>query len=71
MTAKPDYVPQRGNAIWIDFALQTVHEQAGPRPAVLLSPESYNGKTRLAILRPITNQVKEYPFEVAISIGWR
>ena len=69
MTAKPDYVPQRGDAIWIDFALQTVHEQPGPRPAVLLSPESYNGKTRLAILCPITNQVNGYPFETAISTG--
>ena len=69
MTAKPDYVPQRGDAIWIDFTLQTVREQTGPHPAVLLSPESYKGKTRLAILCPITNQVKGHPFETAISTG--
>ncbi len=69
MTAKPDYVPRRGDAIWIDFTPQTGHEQAGRRPAVVLSPESYNGKTGLAILCPITNQVKGYPFEVAISTG--
>ena len=67
--ATPEYVPQRGDAIWIDFIPQTGHEQAGRRPAVVLSPESYNGKTGLAILCPITNQVKGYPFEVAISTG--
>jgi mRNA interferase MazF len=67
--ATPEYVPQRGDAIWIDFTPQTGHEQAGRRPAVVLSPESYNGKTGLAILCPITNQVKGYPFEVAISTG--
>ena len=69
MMAKPEYVPQRGDAIWIDFTPQTGHEQAGRPSAVVLSPESYNGKTGLAILCPITNQVKGYPFEVAISTG--
>ena len=67
MIAKPEYVPQRGDAIWIDFTLQTGHEQAGRPSAVVLSPESYNGRTGLAILCPITSQVKGYPFEVAIS----
>ena len=69
MMAKPEYVPQRGDAIWIDFTPQTGHEQAGRPSAVVLSSESYNGKTGLAILCPITNQVKGYPFEVAISTG--
>ena len=69
MIAKPEYVPQRGDAIWIDFTPQTGHEQAGRPSAVVLSPESYNGKTGLAILCPITNQVKGYPFEVAIPAG--
>ena len=67
--ATPEYVPQRGDAIWIDFTPQTGHEQAGRRPAVVLSPQSYNGKTGLAILCPITSQVKGYPFEVAIPTG--
>jgi mRNA interferase MazF len=48
---------------------QAGHEQAGRRPAVVLSPESYNSKTGLAILCPITTQVKGYPFEVLIPEG--
>jgi len=48
---------------------QAGHEQAGRRPAVVLSPQSYNGKTGLAILCPITNQIKGYPFEVLIPAG--
>ena len=65
--ATPEYVPQRGDTIWIEFTPQTELEQARRRPAVVLSPESYNGRTGLAILCPITSQVKGYPFEVAIS----
>jgi mRNA interferase MazF len=48
---------------------QTGHEQAGRRPAVVLSPAAYNGKVGLAILCPITNQIKGYPFEVLIPSG--
>ena len=67
---KPDeYIPQRGDAVWINFNPQAGHEQAGRRPAVVLSPGAYNGKTHLAILCPITNQVKGYPFEVVIPTG--
>lgn len=64
-----DYIPQRGDAVWINFSPQRGHEQAGHRPAVVLSPRAYNGKTRLAIFCPITNQVKGYPFEVVIPAG--
>ena len=64
-----EYVPQRGDAIWINFNPQAGYEQAGRRPAVVLSPGTYNGKTSLAILCPITNQVKGYPFEVAVPAG--
>jgi mRNA interferase MazF len=60
------YVPNRGDAVWISFDPRVGHEQAGRRPAVVLSPEAYNGKVGLAILCPITNQVKGYPFEVVI-----
>ena len=60
------YVPNRGDAVWISFDPRAGHEQAGRRPAVVLSPEAYNGKVGLAILCPITNQIKGYPFEVAI-----
>ena len=69
MVNPTDYVPQRGDVVWINFNPQAGHEQAGRRPAVVLSPEAYNRKTRLAILCPITNQVKGYPFEVAIPAG--
>ena len=69
MVTPNEYVPQRGDAVWINFNPQTGHEQAGRRPAVVLSPGAYNGKTHLAILCPITNQVKGYPFEVAIPTG--
>jgi mRNA interferase MazF len=60
------YVPNRGDAVWISFDPRVGHEQVGRRPAVVLSPEAYNGKVGLAILCPITNQVKGYPFEVVI-----
>ena len=69
MMNSTEYVPQRGDAIWINFNPQAVHEQAGRRPAVVLSPGAYNGKTSLVILCPITNQVKGYPFEVAVPAG--
>ena len=63
------YVPARGDAVWITFNPQAGHEQAGRRPALVLFPSSYNGKVGLAILCPITSQVKGYPFEVAIASG--
>jgi mRNA interferase MazF len=55
--------------VWITLNPQAGHEQAGRRPAVVLSPENYNGKIGLAILCPITNQIKGYPFEVLIPNG--
>ena len=63
------YVPDRGDLVWIDFNLQAGHEQAGRRPALVLSPKKYNSKVGLAILCPITSKEKGYPFEVAISKG--
>ena len=63
------YVPERGDAVWITLNPQAGHEQAGRRPAVVLSPASYNGKVGLALLCPITNHVKGYPFEVLIPSG--
>jgi mRNA interferase MazF len=63
------YVPARGDAVWITFNPQAGHEQAGRRPALVLSPSSYNRKVGLAILCPITSQVKGYPFEVTIPSG--
>jgi mRNA interferase MazF len=63
------YVPRRGDVVWITLNPQAGHEQAGRRPAVVLSPAAYNGKVGLAILCPITNQIKGYPFEVLIPPG--
>jgi mRNA interferase MazF len=63
------YVPKRGDAVWISFNPQAGHEQTGRRPAVVLSPEAYNEKVGLAILCPITNQIKGYPFEVVLPGG--
>jgi mRNA interferase MazF len=62
-------IPDRGDAIWLTFNPQAGHEQAGRRPALVLSPAAYNGKAGLALLCPITNQVKGYPFEVIIPDG--
>ncbi len=66
MVSAGGFVPDRGDLIWITFSPQAGHEQAGRRPAVVLSPASYNGKVGLAILCPITGRVKDYPFEVII-----
>ena len=63
---KRTYAPHRGEAVWLTFDPQAGHEQSGRRPAVVLSPESYNRRTGLAIFCPITNQVKGYPFEVVL-----
>jgi mRNA interferase MazF len=66
---KGTYVPERGDALWITLDPQTGHEQAGRRPALVLSPAAYNGRVGLALLCPITGQVKGYPFEVALPEG--
>ena len=64
------YIPKRGDVVWITLNSQAGHEQAGRRPAVILSPAAYNDKVGLAILCPITSQIKGYPFEVRIPEGW-
>ena len=61
-----EYVPARGDIVWLSFTPQSGHEQAGRRPALVLSPEAYNEKTSLALFCPITSRVKGYPFEVAL-----
>jgi mRNA interferase MazF len=60
------YIPERGHLIWLSFSPQLGHEQAGRRPALVLSPAAYNGKTQLALLCPITRQEKGYPYEVKL-----
>lgn len=63
------YVPRRGDLISLDFDPQAGHEQKGRRPALVISPEAYNRKVGMALVCPITNQVKGYPFEVKIPEG--
>ncbi len=63
------YVPDRGDAVWITLNPQAGHEQAGRRPAFVISPHAYNAKVGLAIMCPITSRVKGYPFEVVIAAG--
>lgn len=58
------YVPDRGDVVWINFSPQAGHEQAGRRPAIVLSPRSYNKASGLALFCPITHRAKGYPFEV-------
>jgi len=63
------YVPERGDILWLTFDPQAGHEQAGRRPALVLSPAVYNRHASLVLVCPITNQAKGYPFEVALPEG--
>jgi mRNA interferase MazF len=63
------YVPESGDLVWLDFSPQAGHEQSGRRPALVLSPASYNRRAGLAVVCPITKQQKGYPFEVALAAG--
>lgn len=61
------FVPDGGDIVWLQFDPQAGHEQAGYRPALVLSPAAYNGKTGLMLCCPMTTQIKGYPFEVRIA----
>ena len=69
MVAPVAAAPGRGDPVWLTFGPQAGHEQAGRRPAVVLSPAGYNRRVGLALLCPITSRVKGYPFEVAVPSG--
>jgi mRNA interferase MazF len=60
------FVPDAGDFVWLTFDPQAGREQSGRRPALVLSPRIYNAKSGLALACPVTNQVKGYPFEVAV-----
>jgi len=62
-------IPTRGDLIWLDFDPQAGREQAGRRPAIVLSERDFNDLTGFALVCPITNQVKNYAFEVSLSEG--
>ncbi len=61
------YVPEAGDIVWLNFTPQSGHEQAGRRPALVLSPATYNHKTSLMVCCPLTTQIKNYPFEVLVG----
>jgi mRNA interferase MazF len=63
---KARYVPRRGDVVRLDFDPHRGHEQAGRRPALVLSPTDYDRKVGLAVVCPITNEKKDYPWEVEI-----
>jgi mRNA interferase MazF len=65
------YVPERGDIVWLQFDPQAGHEQAGKRPALVLSPSAYNGRVGLALMCPITSRRKGYPFEVTLPSGMK
>jgi len=67
MVVAGSYVPEAGDIVWVSFNPQAGREQAGHRPAVVLSPAAYNAKTSLMVCCPMTTQIKNYPFEVVIS----
>lgn len=61
------YVPDRGDIVWLQFDPQAGHEQAGHRPALVLSPARYNQARGMMICCPLTSRIKGYPFEVVVS----
>ncbi len=68
---KVPFVPDAGDFVWLTFDPQAGREQAGRRPALVLSPKIYNAKSGLVLACPVTNQIKGYPFEVAVPAGGR
>jgi mRNA interferase MazF len=63
------YVPERGDVVWLQSDPPAGHKQAGKRPALVISPAAYNNRVGLALLCPITSQIKGYPFEVLLPAG--
>ena len=62
------YVPDAGEVVWLEFDPQAGHEQAGHRPALVISPASYTRKSGLMVCCPLTTQIKGYPFEVVTQV---
>jgi mRNA interferase MazF len=63
------YVPDTGDLVWFSFSPHAGREQAGRRPALVLSPRTYNAKTGLCLVCPVTGHVKGFPFEVLLPEG--
>lgn len=63
-----NYVPDASEVVWLEFDPQAGHEQAGHRPALVISPASYNSKTGLMVCCPLSTKIKGYPFEVVVEV---
>ncbi len=70
MVKQTMYCPDRGDIVWLSFSPVKGHEQKGKRPALCISPKSYNKKTNLGLFCPITSNVKHYPFEVNLGANF-
>lgn len=68
MVAQRIAVPERGDVVWLNLSPVSGHEQAGVRPALVVSTRSFNLMTGLALICPVTSRVKGYPFEVLIQL---
>ncbi len=68
MANRSTYVPDAGDVVWLTFDPQAGHEQAGHRPALVISPANYNGKTQLMVCCPLTTKIKGHPFEVVTEV---
>ena len=64
---RKNYIPDRGDIVWLNFDPVKGHEQQGPRPAVIISPRRYNAMAEISLACPITSVIKRYPFEVNIE----
>lgn len=62
------YVPDSADVVWLEFDPQAGHAQAGHRPALVISPASYNGKTSLMVCCPLSTRIKGHPFEVIAQV---
>jgi mRNA interferase MazF len=69
MTAPTAYTPERGDLVWLEFTPQAGHEQAGRRPALVLSRSSFHTRTGFAYLVPITSRPKGFPDELPLPAG--
>ena len=69
MANRRTYVPEAGDIVWLQFDPQAGHEQAGHRPALVLSPAIYNSKAQLMVCCPLSTKVKNHPFEVKLTMN--
>ena len=69
MASRRSYVPEAGDIVWLQFDPQAGHEQAGHRPALVLSPAIYNSKAQLMVCCPLSTKVKNHPFEVQLTMN--